>query len=198
MQEDVYQWDGLNLYAYCKNNPVMYYDPSGYDLEYNSIPYIDPSSLPRLLAKKKKNTPGIVTGSATSSKPKMNKIRSDDLTIINIPPEIAKDLIDKQFDTFDELKVEIYKKIGNSKYANEFILGNQKTMKSVKAPFAPVSLQTGKNFNQVKYNIHHRIPVENGGDVYNLDNLIIVAPKIHDEIHAQLDAQNKASSCKKK
>ena len=30
MQEDVYQWDGLNLYAYCRNNPVVYYDPSGY------------------------------------------------------------------------------------------------------------------------------------------------------------------------
>ena len=30
MQEDVYQGDGLNLYAYCRNNPVMYYDPSGY------------------------------------------------------------------------------------------------------------------------------------------------------------------------
>ena len=30
MQEDVYQGDGLNLYAYCGNNPVVYYDPSGY------------------------------------------------------------------------------------------------------------------------------------------------------------------------
>ena len=30
MQEDVYQGDGLNLYAYCHNNPVVYYDPSGY------------------------------------------------------------------------------------------------------------------------------------------------------------------------
>ena len=30
LQEDVYQGDGLNLYAYCGNNPVRYYDPSGY------------------------------------------------------------------------------------------------------------------------------------------------------------------------
>ena len=30
LQEDVYRGDGLNLYAYCANNPVMYYDPSGY------------------------------------------------------------------------------------------------------------------------------------------------------------------------
>ncbi len=31
MQEDTYRGDGLNLYAYCANNPVMYYDPSGKD-----------------------------------------------------------------------------------------------------------------------------------------------------------------------
>ncbi len=30
MQEDIYRGDGLNLYAYCANNPVMYFDPSGY------------------------------------------------------------------------------------------------------------------------------------------------------------------------
>nr|WP_187626288.1 RHS repeat-associated core domain-containing protein [Selenomonas caprae] len=29
-QEDEYHGDGLNLYAYCANNPVEYYDPSGY------------------------------------------------------------------------------------------------------------------------------------------------------------------------
>ncbi|MFT8352881.1 RHS repeat-associated core domain-containing protein, partial [Clostridium saccharoperbutylacetonicum] len=29
-QEDIYRGDGLNLYAYCGNNPIRYYDPSGY------------------------------------------------------------------------------------------------------------------------------------------------------------------------
>ena len=30
LQEDTYHGDGLNLYAYCANNPVVYYDPSGH------------------------------------------------------------------------------------------------------------------------------------------------------------------------
>lgn len=30
-QEDTYRGDGLNLYAYCGNNPVVYYDPNGQD-----------------------------------------------------------------------------------------------------------------------------------------------------------------------
>ena len=29
LQEDVYRGDGLNLYAYCENNPVIYCDPTG-------------------------------------------------------------------------------------------------------------------------------------------------------------------------
>ena len=36
MQEDAYQGDGMNLYAYCANNPVTYYDPSGYKREHNA------------------------------------------------------------------------------------------------------------------------------------------------------------------
>ena len=34
-QEDTYRGDGLNLYAYCKNNPVVYYDPSGHNQAVN-------------------------------------------------------------------------------------------------------------------------------------------------------------------
>ena len=31
IQEDTYRGDGLNLYAYCQNNPVYYVDPSGHE-----------------------------------------------------------------------------------------------------------------------------------------------------------------------
>ncbi len=37
-QEDIYRGDGLNLYAYCGNNPVGYWDPSGYSKDKINIP----------------------------------------------------------------------------------------------------------------------------------------------------------------
>ena len=36
-QEDEYRGDGLNLYAFCANNPVTYVDPSGYEKGDNDI-----------------------------------------------------------------------------------------------------------------------------------------------------------------
>ena len=37
-QEDTYYGDGLNLYTYCQNNPVLYHDPTGHGTKENS-PY---------------------------------------------------------------------------------------------------------------------------------------------------------------
>lgn len=37
-QEDTYYGDGLNLYTYCQNNPVLYHDPTGHGTKGNS-PY---------------------------------------------------------------------------------------------------------------------------------------------------------------
>ena len=63
MQEDTYRGDGLNLYAYCANNPVCYVDPSGHWCEKKEDIYrdlvekngldinnIDPDTRQRLMA----------------------------------------------------------------------------------------------------------------------------------------------------
>ena len=42
--------------------------------------------------------------------------------------------------------------------------------------------QTGENYIQEKYNTHHVNPVEDGGDVYDLDTLAIAAPQTQAEI----------------
>ncbi|MBX4262272.1 HNH endonuclease [Clostridium estertheticum] len=52
-------------------------------------------------------------------------------------------------------------------------------MKTGKAPFAPKVASVGK---QSKYVIHHKQPIAKGGGVYDLDNLIIASPKMHQNI----------------
>ena len=47
-QEDTYRGDGLNLYAYCRNNPVFYIDPSGH--------YVCPKGVKRIVNEIKKGT----------------------------------------------------------------------------------------------------------------------------------------------
>ena len=42
-QEDIYRGDGLNLYAYCGNNPVIYYDPSRYNDKDITLGYYEES-----------------------------------------------------------------------------------------------------------------------------------------------------------
>ena len=47
------------------------------------------------------------------------------------------------------------------------------------APKVPKSQYYGK---MRKYNLHHMEPIYKGGDVYNLDNIVITTPKYHKQI----------------
>ena len=188
LQEDVYRGDGLNLYAYCSDNPVVYYDPSGYSSTFptnvyggDSVEeYVDPGRLPNKNASQKRQMAGIVTGNFTSSVPvSTTKIRSADSSTIAIPQDIAQKLVGKQFDSFEDFRKTLWLEIGNSKYASEFSKINQMRMKKGCAPYAPQALlssQFGK-----KYNIDHTIEIQDGGYVYDLDNMNIIAPKTHEE-----------------
>ncbi|WP_423811864.1 HNH endonuclease signature motif containing protein [Pseudomonas aeruginosa] len=42
-----------------------------------------------------------------------------------------------------------------------------------------------------KFEIHHVVPLESGGALYNTDNLVIVTPKRHSEIHKELKFKRK-------
>ncbi|MDW6901736.1 HNH endonuclease signature motif containing protein, partial [Escherichia coli] len=51
-------------------------------------------------------------------------------------------------------------------------------------PFAPdEGHYIGPKETLKKFQIHHFIAIEYGGGVYDIDNLRIVTPRLHDEIH---------------
>ena len=65
IQEDTYRGDGLNLYAYCGNNPVMYYDPSGHTKV--TQPITEPE-VPRTAGEGQNSSFGIVNGKTPASR----------------------------------------------------------------------------------------------------------------------------------
>lgn len=69
--------------------------------------------------------------------------------------------------------------MSKTSYIEEFSPRNIKLMEGGNAPYAPSSQKYGK---QIKYILHHKQPISRGGEVYNIDNLIIVSPKMHQEI----------------
>ncbi|PGP56916.1 pyocin, partial [Bacillus cereus] len=51
-----------------------------------------------------------------------------------------------------------------------------------RAPFAPRSEHYGENS---RYELHHIDYIKHGGEVYDIENLGVMTPKRHIEIHKQ-------------
>ena len=188
-QEDVYRGDGLNLYAYCGNNPVMYVDPSGYSLTFpNDVydigtdvnTYVDPGRVAFDKASSKRNSNGIVTGNFTSTFDiEGDTIISPDKTTIAIPKDVAQDLVGKKFNSFDEFRGEFWKAMSRSSYASEFDSSNRWAMEHGYAPKVRDSSLYSEQFGK-SYNLDHTIEIQDGGYVFDLDNITILAPKTHE------------------
>lgn len=85
----------------------------------------------------------------------------------------------RDFGNFNEFRRAFWRAVANSSYRNEFSSSNITRMNQGTAPIVVKSQQYK---GQKSYILHHRNPIHDGGDVYNLDNLIIVTPQMHQEI----------------
>nr|WP_277716823.1 HNH endonuclease [Priestia flexa]WEZ07876.1 HNH endonuclease [Priestia flexa] len=96
-----------------------------------------------------------------------------------IPKEVRNQLIGKYFNSFDDFRKEFWKSVANTNFAEEFNNRNITRMLEGNAPIAPKLEHYGKHKS---YILHHKQPIDKGGEVYNLDNLIITSPKMHQSI----------------
>lgn len=69
--------------------------------------------------------------------------------------------------------------MGNSSYASEFSASNITRMQQGLAPKAVKAQSYGKISSYV---LHHMNPIYNGGGVYDLNNLVITTPLMHQNI----------------
>lgn len=129
----------------------------------------------------KRKTPGTVTSSFNLERSlgTQKKLMYNDGAIGIIPQEVREKLVGREFKSFDDFREEFWKTLSDSSYAKEFSPMNIKLMKQGKAPYSPRAEHYG---NHNKYILHHKQPIDKGGEVYNLDNLIIVSPKMHQNV----------------
>ncbi|TAF77857.1 MAG: HNH endonuclease, partial [Bacteroidetes bacterium] len=96
------------------------------------------------------------------------------------PKSVADKLKEKTFTNFDDFRNQFWKAVADEpSLASQFDANSIQRMQVGLAPFTDVSQQIGGIKNYV---LHHKTPINQGGAVYDMDNLYIVTPKYHKEI----------------
>jgi len=100
-----------------------------------------------------------------------------------IPSQIADQLRGKEFKNFRAFREALWKAVlANSELSKQFKPGNKAAMVNGYSPYATPSEQVG---GREKFELHHVKYLEDNGPVYDIDNIRILTPKRHIEIHSK-------------
>lgn len=131
----------------------------------------------RKITKNGRNSPDVVTGSGNGNVSRMMRGTQGNIGLVT--KEVANKLRKRSFNNFAEFRSAFWKEVANSSYAGEFSTSNITRMGKGLAPKVTKSQRYGKLSSYV---LHHKTPIHVGGGVYDLDNLVIVTPRMHQEI----------------
>jgi hypothetical protein len=107
-------------------------------------------------------------------------LRGTDRNAGLFPKSVADKLKGKEFKNFDEFRQAFWKEVANDPHlASQFELQQVERMREGQAPFVKTTQRLGEQRN---YILHHKTPINQGGGVYDMDNLYIVTPRYHKEI----------------
>jgi hypothetical protein len=97
-----------------------------------------------------------------------------------IPEQVARQLRGRPFVDFDEFREAFWIAVANTpELAEQFGLRDLARMRLGYAPIAPPSEHNGR---QISYIIHHNLTIARGGRTYDMSNMLIVTPRLHQEI----------------
>ena len=98
-----------------------------------------------------------------------------------IPVNIADGLRGQNFRDFKNFREKFWELVSSdAELANQFSKSNLKLMRKGSAPFPIPAEHVG---GRDKFEIHHIMPISEGGAVYDMENLRVTTPKNHIEIH---------------
>lgn len=135
---------------------------------------------PPRLAKDLRNSPGVVTGGSGLPDVEGRWLRGSHGNAGRIPGQVARALLGQHFTSFDKFREAFWKSVSSDpSLASQFDASGRTLMAGGKAPFTVKSQAVGKNG---RYVLHHVQPIQHGGGVFDLDNLIVVTPQYHETV----------------
>ena len=98
-----------------------------------------------------------------------------------IPSSVAEKLSGRPFASFAKLREAIWLEVSKDPELSRHLgKASLREVSEKRAPYVPAEHQIGK---RMKYEIHHKHWINEGGAVYDLDNLVIMTPKDHIQTH---------------
>lgn len=127
-----------------------------------------------------RNSPGAVTGGSRLADVSGAWLKGSNGNAGKIPGQVARQLHGREFESFGGFREAFWRGVANvPELAGQFSRSNRALMSNGRAPFVSKSQAVGKNN---KYVLHHVTPIQRGGGVYDLDNVVVVTPRYHDEV----------------
>lgn len=140
------------------------------------------SGLPPIyvMLRDRREDPGIVTGAGqTVTGNWLGSASQGDGSAI--PSQIADKLRGQAFKSFREFRKIFWKAVASdSGLAGHFNSQNLSAIINGKAPYTTRSERAGTS---AKFELHHKVFISEGGEIFDIDNIRIVTPKRHKEIH---------------
>ncbi|UQS13798.1 S-type pyocin domain-containing protein [Pseudomonas sp. HS6] len=100
-----------------------------------------------------------------------------------VPAQIADQLRGREFRNFRAFREAFWKAVaGDPELAAQFKKQSLSAMEKGKSPYAPEKEWAGE---AGKFELHHKIYISNDGSVYGLENISVVTPKRHKDIHGR-------------
>lgn len=135
-----------------------------------------------------RDQPGTATGNGvklSSEKKWLDMSATNEGNGAPIPAHIADKLRGRKYKNFGEFRENFWLEVSKDPtFIKQFGEDNQQNMSKGFAPTVPkAGYYHGPGTIVKKFQIHHNIAIEHGGGVYDIDNLRIVTPRLHDEIH---------------
>ncbi|MET9802198.1 DUF6531 domain-containing protein [Streptomyces sp. NPDC006368] len=127
-----------------------------------------------------RNRAGSVTGGGNLRDVDGRWLRGSAGNAGRVPGQVARALQGRQFKNFDDFREAFWMEVSRvPEIASQFSPSNQTLIAQGKAPFAVPEQAVGGN---MRYVLHHIQPIQHGGGVYDLDNILVLTPQQHREI----------------